>query len=60
MRIFHERGTDFFDRFHNGVEEPKDEAIEEKTKDDAEDLRIMPMTPEELYRMRVEVMPQLQ
>ena len=28
--------------------------------DDAEELRIQPMTPEELFKMRVEIMPQLQ
>ena len=60
MRIFQERGNDFLDRYHDGVEEPKDEAAEEKAEDDAEDLRIKPMTPEELYKMRVEVLPRLQ
>lgn len=60
MRIFQERGVDFFDRFHNGVEIPKDDVVEEKSKDDAEDLRIQPMTPEELFKMRVEILPQLQ
>lgn len=60
MRIFQERGVDFFDRFQNGVEIPKDDVVEEKSKDDAEDLRIQPMTPEELFKMRVEILPQLQ
>ena len=60
MRIFQERGVDVLERYHHGVEEPKDEVTEEKTKDDAEDLRIQPMTPEELHKMRVEVVPLLQ
>ena len=60
MRIFQERGIDFFDRFHNGVEEPKDDVVEEKSKDDAEELRIQPMTFDELFKMRVEIIPQLQ
>lgn len=59
MRIFHERGVDFFDRFYNGVEAPKDDVIEEKSKDDAEDLRIQPMTTEQLSKMRIEIIPQL-
>ena len=60
MRIFQERGIDFLDRYHDGVEQPKDEANDEKTTDDAEELRIQPMTPEELHKMRVEVVPLLQ
>ncbi|KIP10399.1 hypothetical protein PHLGIDRAFT_65771 [Phlebiopsis gigantea 11061_1 CR5-6] len=59
MRIFQERGIDFLDRYHDGIEQPKDEATEDKTKDETEDLRIQPMTPEELYKMRVEVVPLL-
>lgn len=59
-RIFFERGVDFFDRYHNGVEEPKDESSQEKPKEDVDDVLIQPMTPEELFKMRMEVIPQLQ
>ena len=51
---------DFFERYHQGIEVPKDEAPEEKPKDDTDDLHIQPMTPEELFKMRTEVIPQLQ
>ncbi|EKM59963.1 uncharacterized protein PHACADRAFT_250784 [Phanerochaete carnosa HHB-10118-sp] len=58
-RIFLERGVDFFERYHNGIEAAKDEASEEKPKDEAGDVQIQPMTPEELFRMRMDIMPQL-
>ena len=58
LRIFSERGIDFFERYHDGAEIPKEEVHEEKSKDDEDDVQ--PMTPEELFRMRHEVIPQLQ
>lgn len=51
---------DFFERYHNGVEIPKDETSEDKPKDEADDMQIQPMTPEELFRMRMDIIPQLQ
>lgn len=58
-RIFLERGVDFFERYSGGVEIPKDEASDEKPKDEADDMQIQPMTPEELLKMRMDIMPQL-
>jgi mediator of RNA polymerase II transcription subunit 17, fungi type len=59
-RIFLERGVDFFERYHKGVETPKDEITEEKPENDTDDMHIQPMSPDELFKMRVEIIPQLQ
>ncbi|PSR77283.1 hypothetical protein PHLCEN_2v7976 [Hermanssonia centrifuga] len=55
-RIFIERGHDFFDKQHRGAE--LDEGEEEPQKEATD--RVQPMTPEQLFKMRVEVLPQLQ
>ena len=62
-RIFIERGPDFFEKEDRSVIERKDvfgkpDAEEEKTeKEGSGDVK--PMTPEELYEMRMELMPNL-
>ncbi|GJE87473.1 hypothetical protein PsYK624_035560 [Phanerochaete sordida] len=58
-RIFLERGVDFFERYEHGVEAPKDEAGEERPRDEDEDVQLQPMTPEDLFKMRLDIMPQL-
>ncbi len=55
-RIFIERGHDFFDKQHRGAE--LDEGEDEPQKEATD--RVQPMTPEQLFKMRVEVLPQLQ
>ncbi|PCH41031.1 hypothetical protein WOLCODRAFT_88978 [Wolfiporia cocos MD-104 SS10] len=63
-RIFLERGIDFFDRRkHEGhkVAEPtaaQEDEGKEKHKDDAQGPK-QPMTAEELFKMRMEILPQL-
>ena len=65
-RIFVERGVDFFDKFQGDlavqdvsidVQGPSDadNAIGEILEDDHQHA----MTPEELYKMRMEILPQL-
>ena len=56
-RIFLERGRDFFDKDALGAETAKenDEEKEPAARDNSQ-----PMTPDELFKMRMEVMPQLQ
>ncbi|KAJ7754261.1 subunit 17 of mediator complex-domain-containing protein [Mycena maculata] len=61
-RVFAERGVDFFDR--NNAQLPAPAAIQDESgtpHDDAPPLDTAPgpMTPEELFKMRVEVFPQL-
>ena len=46
--------------YENGVEAPKDEAGEDRPRDEDEDVQLQPMTPEDLYKMRLDIMPQLQ
>lgn len=57
-RIFQEKGHDFFDKYLLGSFVEKDEADEEKPKES--DDNVQPMTPEELFKMRMEILPQLQ
>ena len=57
-RIFLERGHDFFDKYLSGSELDKEEVVEEKQKE--LDDNVQPMTPEELFKMRMEILPQLQ
>lgn len=61
-RVFAERGVDFFDR--NNAQLPAPAAVQDDSEtppDDAPepDAAPGPMTPEDLYKMRVEVLPQL-
>ena len=61
-RIFLERGHDFFDRTHNGVttaEIPTQADDEDKAKEETSESA-QAMTPEELFKMRMELIPQLQ
>ncbi|TFK55925.1 hypothetical protein OE88DRAFT_1716574 [Heliocybe sulcata] len=63
-RIFLERGLDFFDKHgvarhadnEDDTENPEDAEVEQ---DAEETRRIQPMTAEELFRMRMQLMPQL-
>lgn len=57
-RIFVEKGHDFFDKHLTGSELDKDEVVEERQKE--HDDNVQPMTPEELFKMRMEILPQLQ
>jgi hypothetical protein len=57
-RIFQEKGHDFFDTYFTGADLDKEEVEEEKEKE--RDDNAQPMTPEELFKMRMEIMPQLQ
>ena len=57
-RIFVERGHDFFDKTDRSAEAEKEDADEEKEQDTRDTTQ--PMTPEELFKMRMEIMPQLQ
>ena len=56
-RIFFERGHDFFDKNSLGANAQK-ESEEEKEPDTRDNVQ--PMTPDELLKMRIEIMPQLQ
>ncbi|KAF8195839.1 subunit 17 of mediator complex-domain-containing protein [Mycena galopus ATCC 62051] len=65
-RVFAERGVDFFDRNTDGFASlaaaPADVDADESPADDEpreEEPATGPMTPEELYKMRVEFLPQL-
>ena len=64
-RIFVERGVDYFERKKDApgpVAEP-DASMEEDASDDKDDETQgprQPMTTEELYKMRVELLPHLQ
>lgn len=57
-RVFIEKGHGFFDKYVAGTLLDKVEVVEEKQKD--ADDSVQPMTPEELFKMRMEVLPQLQ
>ena len=60
-RIFIERGLDFFDKDVTNRAAPEqlpDEPEAETSKEEASGLQ--PMTPEDLFKMRAELMPQLQ
>ncbi|KAJ7276450.1 subunit 17 of mediator complex-domain-containing protein [Mycena haematopus] len=65
-RVFAERGVDFFDRNPDGFASlsaaPADADADEPPAEDEphqDEPPLGPMTPEELYKMRVEVLPQL-
>ncbi|KAJ7781186.1 subunit 17 of mediator complex-domain-containing protein [Mycena metata] len=69
-RIFAERGVDFFDRNSDGTiaslaptapaDDPTDDTLEADDEPaPAAETAPGPMTPEDLYKMRVEVLPQL-
>ncbi len=61
-RIFVERGHDFFDKRvdpKRDVYEPPSQDAEDVVPKEAHEV-VQPMTPEELFRMRMELMPQLQ
>ncbi|EPQ59420.1 hypothetical protein GLOTRDRAFT_70848 [Gloeophyllum trabeum ATCC 11539] len=63
-RIFLERGVDFFDTYGTAKHVEKDEKVREaeeaEVEHDVDDThRAQPMTAEELYKMRMELMPQL-
>ncbi|KAI0692568.1 subunit 17 of mediator complex-domain-containing protein [Cytidiella melzeri] len=56
-RIFQEKGHDFFDKYPSGIDSDNEEGDEEKHKEP--DDNVQPMTPEELFKMRMEILPQL-
>ncbi|KAI0089208.1 subunit 17 of mediator complex-domain-containing protein [Irpex rosettiformis] len=56
-RIFQEKGHDFFDKYSLGSQSDAEEVDEDKQKE--QDDNVQPMTPEELFRMRIEILPQL-
>lgn len=61
-RIFREQGTDFFEkqpesRYQDVDSVPKDTAMDNST-EDSNDTQTM--TPEELFKMRMEIIPRLQ
>ncbi|KAL4241971.1 Mediator of RNA polymerase II transcription subunit 17 [Abortiporus biennis] len=58
-RIFLERGHDFFDKRHDQPREelPADEGEDSRQKSPSEATQ--PMSPEELFKMRMEIVPQL-
>ncbi|KAJ7047317.1 subunit 17 of mediator complex-domain-containing protein [Mycena alexandri] len=68
-RIFAERGVDFFDRNNDGTlaslaptaptDDPADDIPDDDEPAPAVENAPGPMTPEDLYKMRVEVLPQL-
>jgi len=69
-RIFSERGTDFFERNSDGFlerrvltsQKSKDEEHSDDgsdTTDDDDQLTVKPMTTEELFKMKTEVLPSL-
>ncbi|KAJ7908311.1 subunit 17 of mediator complex-domain-containing protein [Mycena leptocephala] len=62
-RVFAERGLDFFDRNTNGLASlaaaPTDSDDTPAEDEPLPETAPGPMTPEELYKMRVEVLPQL-
>ncbi|THV08497.1 hypothetical protein K435DRAFT_13103 [Dendrothele bispora CBS 962.96] len=70
-RVFTERGTDFFERNSNGFLEKRVLTAEksnddrhsddssEITDDDDDQLTVKPMTTEELFKMKTEVLPSL-
>jgi mediator of RNA polymerase II transcription subunit 17 len=62
-RVFAERGLDFFDRNTNGLASlaaaPTDSDDTPEEDEPLPETAPGPMTPEELYKMRVEVLPQL-
>ncbi|KAJ7507873.1 subunit 17 of mediator complex-domain-containing protein [Mycena galericulata] len=61
-RVFAERGVDFFDRNNAQLPAPPAHQDDSETLPDdtpAQDAAPGPMTPEDLYKMRVEVLPQL-
>lgn len=66
-RIFSERGVDFFDKFQGDLvsegaptdAQASQDADAAATGDIAEDVHQHAMTPEELYKMRMEILPQL-
>ena len=53
-RIFLEKGHDFFDKYVEGVVIDKEDVAEERHKE--ADDNVQPMTPEELFRMRMEIL----
>ncbi|KAJ6485074.1 subunit 17 of mediator complex-domain-containing protein [Mycena vitilis] len=61
-RVFAERGLDFFDRNNGSLAALAADPVDPDTPPDDEaetETAPGPMTPEELYKMRVEVLPQL-
>ena len=60
-RIFLERGHDFFDKrvdSSSETHEPPSQDAEDAPPKEASEV-VQPMTPDELFRMRMELMPQL-
>ncbi|KAL0574670.1 hypothetical protein V5O48_007286 [Marasmius crinis-equi] len=70
-RIFIERGPDFFEKNPNGflksgalnselaTKDPQDEPGLKADESETDEMTVKPMTVEELFKMRMEVMPQL-
>lgn len=68
-RIFAERGADFFEKVKThglnddtGSSSGQSDQVDESSKqiDSEKQAAVHPMTPEELFQMRVEMLPQLQ